>query len=263
LDNPQKSLRDGVMTNNSKNYLIELAEGVVDYFWNNSLPAEDIDHSARKGASNKIIMSIASKIGYLDREDAYKKIMTLIESDKEYRASLEYIINKSILNFENHYIKYGGKSALFAYCLLLSLGNDDNSKLFRAKACLLNWYAEERKLNRSMVDGGIVGAAWPFEWFGQNFDAIAASVVASGIFNTSIGIIKGVLKAFRASFEPIKKSCDPYPQPVLRMKASNQTIEDFENYLEEVGLIDQFLYIFKLNEDEISQFIEDWTEAFI
>ncbi|MFX1538019.1 MAG: hypothetical protein ACFFDI_27815 [Promethearchaeota archaeon] len=251
------------MFDSGKLDLIELAEGVVDYFWNAPLPEVEVYHSARKGASNNLIWSIASQVGNLTQEDAYKKIITLLEENKSFRASVEDIIKSSISDFENHYINYGGRSALFSYCLLLSLGTDKNSRLFKAKASLLNWYAEKRSLDRSLVDGGVVSAWWPFEWFSSNFDAIAASVIASGIFTTTGALISRVLKAFRISYEPVKKSCNPYPQPVLRSKSPDQTIEDFGNSLEDAGLIDRFLYLFKLNNNEINELIEDWTKAFI
>lgn len=251
------------MDSNTDNYLLEIAEGVVDYFWNTPPPSFEIDHSARKGASNRLMLSIISQIGYLSREDAYKKIMTILEENGEFRASLESVIKLSIANFENHYIKYGGNAGLFAYCLFQSLGSDENSNLFRAKASLLNWYAEERKLSRTMINGGTAHAWWPFEWFSANFNSIAASMIATIFFSATGMTISKIRKAFKLSFEPIKKLSYPYPQAVLRAKSSDQTLADFGNFLQEVGLIDQFLYIFKLNNEEIDELIEDWTKSFI
>jgi hypothetical protein len=252
-----------MMDINTDNYFNEITGGVVDYFWNAPPPSFDIDHSARQGALNRLISRITSQIGNLSREDSYKKIMTILEENKEFCVIIEDVIEFSIDGFEKHYIKYGGKSGLFAYCLLLSLGTDKDSNLFKAKASLLNWYAEERKLSRSVVNGDKIGAWWPFEWFSANFDSIAAGVIASIIFSATGKMISKIRKAFKSSYQPIKKSSNPYPQAVLMAKSHDQTIADFDKSMQEAGLVDQFLYIFKLNNKEIEQLIEDWAKSFI
>ncbi len=239
-----------------------LADGVVDYFWNSSSPPVEVDHSARRGAANRLILSIAPHISNLSQEDAYSKIMSLLEEDHRFRATIEDKIESAISRFEEHYIKFGGKSALFVYCLLLCLGSDNDNRIYKAKASLINWYAEGRRIDGSLVDGGGVKAWWPFEWFSSNFDAIAASIIASVIFTTSTVTLSKIWKAFFQSYEPVRRSCNPFPEPVLRGKSPNQTMEEFRDSLDESGLIDQFLYLFRLSNDELRELIEDWSQAF-
>jgi len=158
-----------------------------------------------------------------------------------------------------HFEEFGGRSGFFAYCLLASIPARSRSRLAKAKRSLLNWYFEKRRLDMSQLLGGIVFAGWPFEWFAQNFDAIAASMVAALVYGGGTRVVADfVIPAFKRALGKMGDSHTKLPEPLCRDAKGRVTVTD---HLTGSGLREQFLSIVDLSETETDMVAADWVEA--
>jgi hypothetical protein len=150
---------------------------------------------------------------------------------------------------------------------LTTSGNDLNQTRSRitaqGEASLLNWYADHRRLDRQAVDGGEVKAWWPFEWFSENFNSIADSIVATLLLGAARRSTTGLARLFRETIAQIKCEFDPYPEPVLRAKRNDQTLEEFTSYLEEEGLNRKYFFVFRLTSEELEAVATDLMEGLL
>ncbi|MBF0556711.1 MAG: hypothetical protein HQK96_19520, partial [Nitrospirae bacterium] len=250
------------MENNGKQLdILSLANGVVNYYWKSSTSTANVDHTARTGAANRLILYISKYVNNCSQEDAQADILSLLEKDKEFRCTIETIVESSVTTFKEHYIKFGGKAALFVHCLLLCLDSDSNTNIYKAKVSFINWYAQDRKNEHSMVNGGMVAAWWPFEWFSLHFNEIASSVVAAAIYSLTKATYRKIKDAFFQQYKQVKSSCKPFPKQVLIAKPADQTMGEFKESLDKLGLIDNFFYIFNLSDNEIEKLLGDWNDA--
>lgn len=246
---------------------LKISEGIADFLWNCPRPEISIDHSARLCVSKNLLIPIIKEIGSTETsmDQAYKYLMNILENDRSiFRLNLSDINDRVINDFISYYRKFGGASALFAYCLLMSCSEDDKENVALAKRNLLNWYGEYRNLSLSRLNGGIIAAWFPYEWFTEHFNEIAVTIVGSGLFEISKELIwNSVRVAFWQAYNIIRQYFNPYPEPILQAKRPESSIQDFEKFLEDAGVMQRFLYLFHLNNDELNNVIEDWAKAFL
>lgn len=237
----------------------ELSLGLVNMVWKGQPPQFPIDISVRTISKSNLYFIVSQQIGSSSsKEEATKKLLTVLEEDKSYREKVINHIKSCSKKIKEHYTRFGGKSALLAYFLLLSILEGENEETYLAKVSLLNWYAEQRSIDKTLLCGGCAGAWWPFEWFGAHFDAIAEKVIASAIYAISANLLK---REFMNLLNKIKSNFAPYPDEILIAKSPETSLQDFEKQLDECGLKTQYLYIFNLDEEPFQVVIDDITKA--
>lgn len=127
----------------------------------------------------------------------------------------------------------------------------------------LNWYHEDRQKKLNFLKGGMGAAAWPFDWFAQNFDAIAASIVASASLLISNRLIRPMVKkAFASIFSEIKKKFSPFPPEILQLKPQEMDMDEFKKYLTDMGMMDNYLYVFNVEEKYLDEILRRWVKQF-
>jgi hypothetical protein len=244
---------------------LKIAEGIVELIWKCPYPKISIDHSVRECISKNLIFPLAQAkaLSFKSTSDAYADLLDLLDNDDELKSIILTVNQNTLREFNEHYEKFGGKSAFFAQCLFLSFTENDSERLQMAKSAVLNWYFSARKISISRLNGGIVAAWFPFGWFVDNFDAIAASVVAAGLYEISKHLIGDKIRnAFHQSVQKIRQHFNPYPDELLRAKPQDMTLDAFNKKLKEDGIVDEFLYLFQLDDEELEIAIRDWTIAF-
>lgn len=246
--------------------LAQAAQAVVGLLWGSPTPNVEVDYTARDCVAGRLHFLLAENaVLWWDRdrpEESHLKIHALVDSDPALKTSILRINEATTKDFLSHYTRFGGQSGFFAYCLFLSMRHRSSKALLRAKESFLNWYVRERSVRFSALRGGIVGAWFPLEWFGDHFNEVAVKVVAAVLTAAGGALLFKARESVRKALTEVKASFDPYPPELLHAKAPDMRLEDFDKYLEESGMSDQFLRILQLTDVNLDLAIDDWSRAF-
>jgi hypothetical protein len=237
--------------------ITQACSALVDLIWEQGKPELVIDQSVRDLISKNLYGLVLKQIGATSSiHDALGNLRVALSTDEDFTFSV-YTINKNIIiDYKEFLDKYGGKNALFALAILLSIKSDDNQLISDAKQSMFNWYIQDAHIAWLRLNGGFAHAAWPFEWFMENFDSIAVSVVSNGL----VEIVK-VKPILRAAINLIKQSFKPYPESMKNLIIENESPEEFHNRMEKTGMFKQFLLLLQLDSKSLDMIIDDWTNV--
>jgi len=253
--------------------LQSVSQAFVDFLWKSRRPQLKVDASARGCVANRLNIIIMQHLGesarrHLDtHESGVKWIVEEYKKNHRFRSLVDDGNAHTCNKFGQHFTTYGGRSAFFAYCLGMTFQEEEPRNQMEAKASLLRWYYENRRHSWILLNGGGVKAWFPFEWLLENFDAIAATLMADGMFDFfKTGASKVQAKMREALYEALgkyRRSFNPYPDSLFRAAHSEGNKDAFSKTMNDGDLDERYFLLFRLSPSDIDTIAQQWSMAFV
>jgi hypothetical protein len=239
----------------------DFSRRIVNFVWDAPPLACPLDYSARESVARQLIHPLMTIDAQRNPRILEMDIASAFHHNSGFTEEVIRINESVISASRDHFTKYGGRNALFAYCLSRSLAEPAVSAVERAKSSVLIWYLDQREVDRKCLDGPTCYAWFPYHWFAERFGEFAMHIIAESIFHLSVApLIDHVRETFMSTFSSIRRTFREVPEPVLAAKGQDMSMEDFQRELQQQGL-ERYFYLFQLNRQDLLKIASDFGSA--